>query len=172
MGKTPPRPMRHTLFLAFLVLTSTAAAQTAPDVAGCYRIALDREAPWPDSLAHLQNPATLPDRVELTDEPFTITMVDSTGAEEEVRAPGMEHARRVRYPLAPDHAGPFRLWSGRGGHVGLSQYMPMGGLRILAETERGGALVGTVVSSTDAIGDWANSVERPVRLEREPCPGR
>ena len=94
--------MRHTLLLAVLVLASTAAAQTAPDVMGC----------------------------------------------------------------------PSRLWTGRGGHIGLSRFMPMGGLRIRAETGRGGALVGTVVSSTDAIGDWAASAERAVRLEREPCPGR
>ena len=157
--------------LALLLFSSAAAAQTAPDVAGCYRVVVDRDDPWPDSLAHLQDPRALPVRLELADEPYTITRIDREGTEEEILPPGLEHARSVRYPGLPDGAvRPFALWIEADGHVGLTRYMPNGGLSAHVEAGRGGVLAGTVTSSTHVIRDWATSAKRPVRLEPEPCP--
>ena len=164
--------LRRLVALALIGGSLPASAQEAPgvsaeNVVGCYRL---EYAVWPDSLDHLPNPDRLPERLELTPDPFLIGVSYPDGTGRQIPPPGLDGAHAVRYAGIPAGGGPFSYWRLSEGRLFLSRYLPMFGF-LLAVDQADGDWEGTLTGSTDIIPEDGNaSADVRARLVREPCP--
>lgn len=159
--------MRLPLLAALLAAPCAAQSVLADDAVGCYRL---EHAPWPDGLDHLPTPDGMPERLELTADPFRVRT--PAGFAESDPDHWTERMRRVRFAGLADGSGPFEFWVIDEGRLVLNRHLPMGGF-VIEVTRAGDDWEGTLTGGTDFIPENGHASESvAARLVREPCPPR